>query len=121
MAHVIGVAERDIAFASPDRANLCAVVAFGFAGKVCFDTFGPSARVFFTVMGDDSRQKGEVVVVHARTGADTACPFRIGEVFVGGHFTICHALLARIDDTGAGGEREPEVIRAAQFGRDRRG
>ena len=117
-AHIIGVAKRDVAFARPDRLDLRAVVALGLFREVGLQPFGPGLRRLKPVMDDHRGGQAEVVVMRAGAGADAALPFRVGQRLICRNLAIGDALLAGIDDAGAGGETEPLVAGVAEFGRD---
>ncbi len=51
-ADIIGVAERQIAFAGPDRLGLAAVVAVGLAHEIVLQARQPFLGRFRTIMGD---------------------------------------------------------------------
>ena len=120
LTHVIGVAQRDIAFARPDRLDLTAVIAFGAAREIVLDPLKPAGRCLGTVMGEISGGQRDIVIRGEGAGADPALPFRIGQILVACDLIRAHALFRGIDDPRARGQREPVPRRVAIGGRDRR-
>ena len=113
-AHVVGVAQADIAFACPDRLNLCAVIAFWRSRKVFADAVCPIFRAIFANMVNYRGEQGEVVVVQAGACTDAVGPFFGCKIFIGRDFAICDAIFGGIDDACACRQSEPEVFRAAE-------
>ena len=112
-AHVIGVADSDVAFSGPDGFYLCAVVALRFAGEVGLDAFQPVFCTVFAVVVHHGRGQGDVIGVGARAGADATLPLVGCQIFVGGDFSLCNTVLRGIDDACAGSQAVPVAIRIA--------
>ena len=118
LAHVVGVAKRDVAFAGRDGLDLVAVAAVGLLREVGLQAFGPGRRIGLVMVDDDRAEKRDVVVMQSRAGAEAALPLVRGEILIGGDLSGFHAVFRGIDDAGAGGEAEPVVVRVTQFGGD---
>ena len=117
-AHVVGVADGDIAFAGIDALDLQPVVAGGLARQIGFHALQPGLGPRLAMRRDHRGDQRDVVDVLAGADADLAAPFRVGEFFVGDR-VLLDALLRGVDHARAAGEPDPLSVGRAIGGRDR--
>ena len=83
LAHVIGVAEGDIALPGIDGFDLSAVVAGRSARKIITHARKPFLGCLFTCMRNDGGDKADRIDMLSGTGANFALPFGISQFLIG--------------------------------------
>ena len=68
------------------------------------------------VVGNDGCGQGHIVIMRARTGANAPLPLVRCQIFIGGDFAGCDAVLAGVNDPGAAGQAEPLIRGVAELG-----
>src|SRR5690606_20925125 len=107
---IIGVGERDAAFAARHRPDLVGVTAFRTARHVVDHPLEPGHGLLQAMVLDHRAEQRQVVGVASRTGADLALVRRIRQRLVGLYALGVYVLLVVNDDPGAIGEPEPGVV-----------
>ena len=118
LAHVIGVAQGDVAFAFLDRLDLAPVIALGPARQIGLHAAGPGFGRRLALGRHDRGEQRDVVGVLAGTAAHPPLHLRIGQVLVRGDLARPDPVLVRENHPRPHGQAEPQPVRMAVLRRD---